>query len=165
MGSLFSSKHSSNNARELHSDDRSKMRYEVLRGGFGDWEDDLDVWRTPRFMLAVFISSTFKDTVEERNILVDEVAPELRTIGQDKGVEVMFVDFRWGIRSHSFLEHGTWQDCREGLDFCKSNSSGLFFLSLQSSRYGFRYHDIHPTNTPSSHLNPKPKPNHDLTTP
>ena len=123
------------------------MRYEVLRGGFGDWEDDLDVWRTPRFMLAVFISSTFKDTVEERNILVDEVAPELRTLGQDKGVEVMFVDFRWGIRSHSFLEHGTWQDCREGLDFCKSSSSGLFFLSLQSSRYGLRYHDIDLTNS------------------
>ena len=48
-------------------------------------------------ILRVFLSSTFRDFMEERDVLVREVFPELRRKARERGVEVVDVDLRWGI--------------------------------------------------------------------
>jgi len=46
--------------------------------------------------IRVFISSTFRDFMEERDLLVKQVFPSLRRRTQERGVEVVDVDLRWG---------------------------------------------------------------------
>lgn len=48
-------------------------------------------------VIRVFLSSTFRDFMQERDLLVKEVFPELRRKAQERGVEVVDVDLRWGI--------------------------------------------------------------------
>jgi WD40 repeat protein len=86
----------------------------------------------------VFASSTFTDTQSERNILLEKIQPRLRQIGRQHGIDVMIVDMRWGIRDESTLNHGTWEECRKAIDRCREDSNGMFFLSLQSDKYGYR---------------------------
>lgn len=47
--------------------------------------------------IRVFLSSTFRDFMEERDLLVKQVFPELRRKARERGVEVVDVDLRWGI--------------------------------------------------------------------
>ena len=47
-------------------------------------------------------------------------------------MEIIFVDMRWGVRDENTLEHRTWIECARELDRCMEESSGVFFLSLQS---------------------------------
>ena len=45
----------------------------------------------------VFLSSTFRDFMQERDLLVKEIFPELRRKARQRGVDVVDVDLRWGI--------------------------------------------------------------------
>ena len=47
--------------------------------------------------ILVFLSSTFQDFMQERDLLVKQVFPELRRKARECGVEVVDVDLRWGI--------------------------------------------------------------------
>jgi WD40 repeat protein len=53
------------------------------------------------------------------------------------GIQVIFVDMRWGIRDKSSLDHQTWWECSLALEWCKKQSMGIFFLSLQGDKYGW----------------------------
>lgn len=97
--------------------------------------DQAKVWGNHIFKLSVFVSSTFTDTVIERNILMNEVLPSLREIGKQHGVEVVFVDMRFGVKDKITLNHLTWDVCRCELQRCNNESFGIFFLSLQSEKY------------------------------
>lgn len=74
--------------------------------------------------------------------------------GQIAGVDLTFVDMRWGVRGrlqHNLVEpfncginldeetldHQTWIACSAEIDRCRRESSGLFFVSLQSEKYGY----------------------------
>ena len=48
-------------------------------------------------VIRIFLSSTFRDFMEERDLLVKKVFPELRRKARERGVEVVDVDLRWGI--------------------------------------------------------------------
>jgi len=48
-------------------------------------------------VIRVFLSSTFRDFMQERDLLVKEVFPELRRKARERGVDVVDVDLRWGI--------------------------------------------------------------------
>jgi len=48
-------------------------------------------------VVRVFISSTFRDFGEERDLLTKRVFPELRRRARERFVEVIGVDLRWGI--------------------------------------------------------------------
>lgn len=48
------------------------------------------------------------------------------------------MDMRWGISDEHTIDHKTWDECRREIERCKENSSGLFFISLQSDKYGYR---------------------------
>ena len=50
---------------------------------------------------------------------------------------MVFGDLRTGVRDESSLDHDTWNVCRDVLNYCKEQSSGLFF-SLQGDKYGYR---------------------------
>ena len=117
----------------------TEMRLRVLQGHFLS-PKGIDVSHfpgTPSFELLVFVSSTFTDTKHERNILQEKVAPQLRLHAREHGVGLTLVDFRWGIRDESTKDNNTWVDCEKGLELCRKESAGLFFISLQSSKYGY----------------------------
>ena len=48
-------------------------------------------------VVRVFLSSTFRDFMEERDLLVKQVFPRLRQKAKRRGVELVDVDLRWGI--------------------------------------------------------------------
>jgi len=108
----------------------------LLRGGFSSefFLSKDGIWRTPLWCLRVFVSSTFTDTHVERNILMNEILPELRTRARGLDIEVTFVDMRWGVRDENTLDHMTWVACSKMLESCRETSCGLFFLSLQSEK-------------------------------
>ena len=45
---------------------------------------------------------------------------------------------RWGVRDENTLDHQTWIACKQELLRCRKESVGLFFLSLQGDKYGYR---------------------------
>ena len=47
--------------------------------------------------VRIFLSSTFLDFAEERDLLVRKVFPELRRKCWERQVELVDVDLRWGI--------------------------------------------------------------------
>ena len=47
--------------------------------------------------IRVFVSSTFRDMVEERDELMTHAWPELRRFCRERQVELVEVDLRWGI--------------------------------------------------------------------
>ena len=117
----------------------TEQRLAVIRGAFlvsgaaaGALDDRL--WRSPRWKLQVFVSSTFTDTGLERDILMQQIQPALRKRGRARGVEATLVDMRWGVRDENTLDHRTWIDCWVELERCRAESRGLFFLSLQSDK-------------------------------
>ncbi|MEO0600482.1 MAG: DUF4062 domain-containing protein, partial [Myxococcota bacterium] len=83
-------------------------------------------------VVRVFVSSTFRDMQQERDILVRQVFPALRARFRARGVELQEVDLRWGI-THDQVEHGhTLEICLSEIDRCKP-----YFIALIGHRYGW----------------------------
>lgn len=99
--------------------------------------DISEKYKQIQFKLNVFISSTFTDTHLERDILISQILPLLRKLGIKHDIEVTFVDMRWGVLDDNTLDHMTWVACKREIDRCYNESEGLFFLSLQSDKYGY----------------------------
>ena len=83
-------------------------------------------------VVRVFISSTFRDFGEERDLLMKRVFPELRRRARDRFVEVIGVDLRWGI-TEAEAERG------ETLPIClrEIERSRPYFVGLLGERYGW----------------------------
>eukprot|EP01038_Epipyxis_sp_PR26KG_P012111 gene12111-16216_t len=112
-------------------------RIDALTGNCLSPDVDPTTWQSPIWKLQVFVSSTFTDTMNERNILLDEILPVLKERGRMFGIEVVFIDMRYGVRDENTADHLTWISCYKELMECKKESSGIFFLSLQSIKYGY----------------------------
>ncbi len=58
------------NTAEIVTDKNAKYSglYHVLRGGF--ITEEINLWKVPSFNLKYFVSSTFTDTHEERNVIM-----------------------------------------------------------------------------------------------
>jgi hypothetical protein len=125
---------------------KMELRKEVIGGDFMNSQIDcygkkmttLNVWQVREWQMLVFISSTFTDTRAERNILLEKILPYLRKKAYPHDIEVTFVDMRWGVRDENTIDHKTWSECRREIKRCRDESCGLFFLSLQSDKYGYR---------------------------
>ena len=115
-------------------DSKRQARLDALRGDFFTINDAL---AAPSLLLLVFVSSTFTDTHEERNILLEKVLIMLRVEARSHGIEVILLDLRSGIPDENTLDHLTWLGCQRELLRCSSGSAGLFFLSLQGNKYGY----------------------------
>ena len=82
--------------------------------------------------VRVFLSSTFRDFGEERDLLVRRVFPTLRARLQSRFVDLVDVDLRWGITEEE-AERG------EVLPICLSeiDRARPYFIGLLGERYGW----------------------------
>ena len=81
-------------------------------------------WRT----VSLFVSSTFRDTQLERDILVRRVFPRLRQRLSKHRINLAEIDLRWGVTS----EQDSVQVCEEVL-----KESLPRFLGIIGARYGW----------------------------
>ena len=104
-----------------------------------------EIMPTPSRLVRVFISSTFRDFMGERDELVKRVFPELRRRCKDRFVEIVEVDLRWGITEDQSREGATLKICLQEIDRCRP-SAPVFFIGLLGERYGWvPPNDYYPT--------------------
>ncbi len=80
-------------------------------------------WKTVR----VFISSTFRDMLAERDYLVRFVFPRLRAQLLSRHIHFVDIDLRWGVNRQEDVS----DVCCEIIDFCRPR-----FLCILGERYG-----------------------------
>ena len=82
--------------------------------------------------VRVFLSSTFRDFAEERDLLVRKVFPELRRKCRERQVELVDVDLRWGIAEEEAQQGKVLPICLAEID-----RSRPFFMGFIGERYGW----------------------------
>ena len=82
--------------------------------------------------VRVFISSTFLDMQRERDVLVRQTFPALRSRFRSRGVELREVDLRWGITRAQAESGEIVPICLAEIDRCRP-----FFIGLLGERYGW----------------------------
>src|SRR5271157_55611 len=94
----------------------------------------------PRFrpVIRVFVSSTFSDLKEERNILQREIFPRLEQHCLVRGFQFQAIDLRWGVPGEAGLDHRTMQICFDELRRAQEVSPKPNFLVLLGDRYGWQ---------------------------
>src|ERR1035437_5233697 len=85
----------------------------------------------PGRSIRVFVSSTFRDMVSERDELVKQVFPALRHLAESRGVTWAAVDLRWGVTENQKKEGELLSICLEEVDRCRP-----YFIGLLGERYG-----------------------------
>ena len=96
----------------------------------------------PSRVIRIFLSSTFRDFGEERDLLVRRLFPTLRAKLQSRFVDLVDVDLRWGITEEE-AERG------EVLPICLSeiDRARPYFIGFLGERYGWvPPRDIYPSN-------------------
>ncbi|XP_048251823.1 uncharacterized protein LOC125379952 [Haliotis rufescens] len=89
-------------------------------------------------IVRIFTSSTFTDTEHERNALMERVYPRLKERCRQLGYEFQVVDMRWGVRDEATDDHMTSDLCLLEIDLCMKLSTGPFFVTFLSHKYGYR---------------------------
>ena len=82
--------------------------------------------------IRVFISSTFRDMQEEREILVKKVGPALRAVATGRQLGFFEVDLRWGITEEQAAKGEVLAICLEEISRCRP-----YFVGLLGERYGW----------------------------
>jgi nephrocystin-3 len=82
--------------------------------------------------VRVFLSSTFRDFAEERDLLVRKVFPELRRKCRQRQVELVDVDLRWGITEKEAQQGKVLPICLAEVD-----RSRPWFMGFIGQRYGW----------------------------
>jgi nephrocystin-3 len=82
--------------------------------------------------IRVFVSSTFRDMVEERDLLMTHTWPELRRYCRERQVEFIEVDLRWGVSEEQSTRKETLKLCLDEIRACRP-----FFIGLLGERYGW----------------------------
>jgi hypothetical protein len=82
--------------------------------------------------VRVFVSSTFRDFREERNLLKRRVEPVLNRRSLDRAVQAMIVDLRWGITDEQAGNGMTLPVCLREVTRCRP-----YFIGLLGHRYGW----------------------------
>ncbi|MFH0953762.1 MAG: DUF4062 domain-containing protein [Verrucomicrobiota bacterium] len=90
-------------------------------------------------VIRVFISSTFRDMMRERDLLVKEVFPELRRKCAKRFVTFTEVDLRWGITEEQANEGQVLPLCLAEIE-----RSRPYFIGLLGERYGWIPDTIRP---------------------
>lgn len=72
-----------------HEDQDDRLRSNVFRSYFMAKDESLlSLWRLPPSKLLVFVSSTFTDTQDERNVILEKILPKLRQRGKEASIGV-----------------------------------------------------------------------------
>ena len=84
----------------------------------------------------VFISSTFNDLKVERDVLQNEVFPEIQEYCESRGYRFQVIDLRWGVSNEAGLDHKAMKICldevKRSLNHPKPN-----LIVLMGDRYGW----------------------------
>ena len=83
-------------------------------------------------VIRVFLSSTFRDFAEERDLLVRKVFPELRRLCRERQVELVEVDLRWGITEAEAQQGKVLPICLGEIDRARP-----YFMGFIGDRYGW----------------------------
>uniref|UniRef100_A0A0N4ZF20 NACHT domain-containing protein n=1 Tax=Parastrongyloides trichosuri TaxID=131310 RepID=A0A0N4ZF20_PARTI len=90
-------------------------------------------------IVRVFTSSTFTDTSLERNMLMEEVYPNLKKYCREMhGLDFQVVDMRWGVRDEATDDHMTTKLCLNEIKNCQKISLGPNFVVFLCQKYGYR---------------------------
>lgn len=89
-------------------------------------------------IFRVFVSSTFRDLIAERNALQERVFPNLRKYCQEHGARFQAIDLRWGVSQEAALDQQTMNICSQELARCQEMSPRPNFIILLGERYGWR---------------------------
>jgi|GEM_PF-2380199 len=82
--------------------------------------------------VRVFLSSTFRDFAEERDLLVRKVFPELRRRARERNVDVIDIDLRWGITPEQAERGEVLPICLAEIDRARP-----YFFGFIGDRYGW----------------------------
>ncbi|MDP2767729.1 MAG: DUF4062 domain-containing protein [Candidatus Methanoperedens sp.] len=82
--------------------------------------------------IRVFISSTFRDMQDERDILIKKIFPQLRKLCEERAVTWTEVDLRWGITTEEAAEGKVLPLCLAEIHRCRP-----YFIGLLGERYGW----------------------------
>ncbi|MBK7381973.1 MAG: tetratricopeptide repeat protein [Flavobacteriales bacterium] len=82
--------------------------------------------------IRVFVSSTFKDMVEDRDALMTHTWKAVRRICKERHVEFNEVDLRWGVSEEQSARKETLKRCLDAIDDCRP-----YFIGLLGERYGW----------------------------
>jgi len=82
--------------------------------------------------VRVFVSSTFRDMIEDRDELMSHAWPELRRFCRERQVELVEVDLRWGISEEQSTRKETLRLCLDEIRACRP-----YFIALLGERYGW----------------------------
>ena len=66
-------------------------------------------------VIRVFVSSTFRDMHEEREILIKRIFPQLRQLCEQRGVVWGEVDLRWGVTEEEARQGKVIRICLESV--------------------------------------------------
>lgn len=95
--------------------------------------------------VRVFISSTFLDMAEERELLLKDTFQQLRAFCQARGVHLTPVDLRWGITAEQSRAGDVVNICFREIEQCRP-----YFLCMLGQRYGWAQPSSTSTTTSSS---------------
>lgn len=94
----------------------------------GDTSTSLIANRT----VLLFVSSTFSDLQAERDELVANVFPRIRSYCRDRSVVFTEVDLRWGITRQQANDKEILSRCFHEIERCEP-----FFIGIIGDRYGW----------------------------
>ena len=87
-------------------------------------------------MQSIFVSSTFRDMMEERDMMQELVLPSLRAFSRDYGQSLNIVDLRWGVNTEDLdTVNGAKKVlsvCFDEIDRCRP-----FMVVFLGERYGW----------------------------
>src|ERR1035438_473844 len=86
----------------------------------------------------VFVSSTFEDLIDERNVLQSTVFPKLEAFALEKNARFQAIDLRWGVREEAGLDQKTMEICLAEIARCQKTRIKPNFIVLLGNRYGWR---------------------------
>ena len=87
-------------------------------------------------MSTIFVSSTFQDMQQERDILQNYVLPKVKEFAKQYGKNIDLCDLRWGINSIGMSEA---ESTAKVLQVCfdEIDNARPFFIALLGDRYGW----------------------------
>jgi hypothetical protein len=86
----------------------------------------------------IFVSSTFSDMKEERNVLQKHVFPKLRELCMQHGCRFQAIDLRWGVSEEAAIDQQTMKICLDEIARCQKITPRPNFIVLLGDRYGWR---------------------------
>ena len=82
--------------------------------------------------IRIFISSTFRDMMQERDYLITRVFPELRRYCEERDISLFELDLRWGVTQEESENQMAFKICLNEVD-----NTRPFFIGLLGERYGW----------------------------